>query len=283
VRVTSGLDPSVAPSPSRDGARLAYLGGPRKAPEVRIRDLATGRDQRLAEAKDGSVVVLSQDGSTVAYNSDQRDSLAIYSVSATGGVPKKICTSCGRPVEWSPDRTKLFLDNAGPQHREIHLLDVSTGQSKALLQHPERALNMPRLSPDGRSLVFSIQRPGRARRIYLAPFIGEPVSEQEWTVLVDGSDFERQPFWAPSGDLIYFLSERDGFRCIWAQRVDMATHQSVGAPFAAQHVHQTRSSLEPIADVAMIGLSVAGGQMFYASFELQSNIWLAERRVPGQE
>jgi hypothetical protein len=63
----------------------------------------------------------------------------------------------------------------------------------------------------------------------------------------------------------------------------MATHQSVGAPFAAQHVHQTRSSLEPIADVAMIGLSVAGGQMFYASFELQSNIWLAERRVPGQE
>jgi Tol biopolymer transport system component/predicted Ser/Thr protein kinase len=283
VRVTSGLDPSVAPSPSRDGARLAYLGGPRKAPEVRIRDLATGRDQRLAEAKDWSVVVLSQDGSTVAYNSDQRDSSAIYSVSATGGVPKKICTSCGRPVEWSPDRTKLFLDNAGAQHREIHLLDVSTGESKALLQHPERALNMPRLSPDGRSLVFSIQRAGRARRIYLAPFTGEPVPEKEWTVLVDGSDFERQPFWAPSGDLIYFLSERDGFRCIWAQRVDMVTHQPAGAPFAAQHVHQTRYSLEPIADVAMIGLSVAGGQMFYASFELQSNIWLAERRVPGQE
>ena len=284
LRVTSGLDPSMAPSPSRDGGRLAYLGGPPKAPEVRIRDLATGKNQRLAAAKDWSVVVLSQDGSTVAYNSDQRASSAIYSVSAAGGVPKKICTSCGRPVEWSAGpHEALRRQTPAPERREIHLLDVANGQTKSLLRHPEGPLNMPRLSPDGRSLAFSMQRAGRARRIYLAPFTGELVPEKDWTVVVDGSDFERQPFWAPSGDLIYFLSERDGFRCIWAQRVDMATRQPRGMPFAAHHMHQTRYSLEPIADVASIGLSVAAGQMFYASYELQSNIWLAERRAPGQE
>ena len=33
-------------------------------------------------------------------------------------------------------------------------------------------------------------------------------------------------------------------------------------------------------DPAAIGLSVANGQMFYASFEVQSNVWLAERREP---
>jgi len=48
-------------------------------------------------------------------------------------------------------------------------------------------------------------------------------------------------------------------------------------------MHQTRYSLEPIPDVAAIGLSVAGGQLFYASFELQSNIWLAERREPSRK
>ncbi len=63
----------------------------------------------------------------------------------------------------------------------------------------------------------------------------------------------------------------------------MATRQPAGAPFAAHHMHQIRYNLEPIPDVASIGLSVAGGQMFYASFELQSNIWMAERRVPGQK
>jgi eukaryotic-like serine/threonine-protein kinase len=152
-----------------------------------------------------------------------------------------------------------------------------------LLQHADRPLSTPRLSPDGRSLLFTLQRPARARRLYVAPFSGELVPEKEWTLLIDGSNYERQPFWAPSGNLIYFLSERDGFRCIWAQRVDIATRQAIGAPFAAQHMHQTRYSLEPIPDVASIGLSVAGGQLFYASFELQSNIWLAERREPDRK
>jgi hypothetical protein len=53
----------------------------------------------------------------------------------------------------------------------------------------------------------------------------------------------------------------------------------VSAPFAAHHVHEVRYDLEPIDNVAKVGLSVAGGQMFYAGFELQSNIWLAERRT----
>src|SRR5215212_9436208 len=68
ARVTSGVDPSRAPSPSRDGKRLAYIGGSSKSPEVRLRDLETGKDLRLAEASEWSSVVLSRDGSIVAYN-----------------------------------------------------------------------------------------------------------------------------------------------------------------------------------------------------------------------
>ena len=157
-------------------------------------------------------------------------------------------------------------------------MDVATGQSQLLLQHTERPLNMPRLSPDGRSVTFHMARAGRARRIYLAPFTGKSVPEAEWTMLVDGADFDRQPFWAPSGNVIYFLSDRDGWRCMWAQRVDPASRQPAGAPFAAHHMHQIRYNLEGIPDVAAIGLSVAGGHMVYASFELQMNIWMAERR-----
>ena len=101
----------------------------------------------------------------------------------------------------------------------------------------------------------------------------------EWTVVIDGSDLDRQPYWAPSGDLIYFLSKRDGSRCIWAQRrIDKSTRLPIGPAFAAHHMHQIRYNLDNIPDPAAIGLSLASGHMFYASFELQSNIWLAERR-----
>ncbi len=278
VRITSGVNPSFAPSPSKDGKRFAYVGDPPGSAEVRVRDVATGKDARLAEAKGWSAVVLSADGSTIAYSSDQRDNSAIYSVSTDGGFPKKICGACGRPVEWSPDRTKLFFDNGGPDRREIHVLDVASGRSTLLLKDPERGLTMPRLSPDGRSLVFTMVLGGRARRTFIAPYTGQEVPASEWKVLVEGTDLDRQPHWAPSGQLVYFLSDRDGFRCVWAQPVDQATRQASGAPFAAHHLHQIRYNLEPIEDVAKVGLSVAGGHMFYAAFELQSNVWLAERR-----
>src|SRR5262249_52187363 len=194
IRVTSGLEASRTPSPSKDGRRLAYLGGPASAPEIRVRDLTSGSDVRLAAARDWTFLTLSADGSTVAFSAHQRVHSAIYAVPVTGGVPKKICGACGRPVEWSPDRSRLYFDSAGAEEREIQVLDVATGQSRPLLRssEPETALTMPRLSPDGRFLTFTMARPGRARRIYVAPLSDGPVPEQLWTVLVDGSNRERQ-------------------------------------------------------------------------------------------
>ncbi len=278
VRITSGVTPNLAPSPSKDGKRFAYVGGPVNAPEVRVRDVATGKDVRLAKAHPWTSVVMSPDGSTVAFNADQLDNSPIYVIPAEGGLPRKVCGSCGRPVDWSPDRSKLFYDYGGPQRREIHVLDVASGRSTLLYKDPERGLMMPRLSPDGRSVVFTVLLTGRARRMFIAPYTGQEVPAREWKVLVEGTDLDRQPFWAPSGQLVYFLSDRDGYRCIWAQPVDQATRQPAGAPFAAHHLHQIRYNLEPIGDVAAVGLSMAGGYFFYAAFELQSNVWLAERR-----
>ena len=277
IRVTSGVDPSFVPSPSRDGKRLAYVGSARKSPEVRIRDLDSGTDLRLTSAKEWTYVVLSPDGSTVAFSSDQRLGSGIYVLPSAGGIPKRLCAACGRPVEWLPDRTKLLIDNAGPNQHEIQILDVTTGQTTPLVRHAEYQLTMPRLSPDGRTLAFTMVRPGRERRLYLAPFTGEPIPEQQWSVLVDGANLDRQPGWAPTGATLYFLSERDGTRCVWAQRVDAATRQPIGSPFAALHMHQFRYNLTDL-DPASVGLSIANGQLFFASSDLQSNVWLAERR-----
>jgi len=275
TRVTDGLAISLMPSPSRDGKRLAYRAGTLNAPELRLRDLVANTDRRIAGADGTTYLVLSPDGSTVAFSDE---SGAIYTVPATGGVPKKICDACGRPVEWSRDRSKILVDTAGPKQRDIHIVDVATGQAKPLLQHPEFRLTMPRLSPDGRALSFNQVREGPARRIYLAPFTGEPVPEGQWSLLLDGKDFDRQPVWAPAGDILYFMSDRDGARCIWAQRVDTSARTAVGPPFAAHHIHQLRYYLNDVGDPAAVGLTVVNGQMYFAGFETRSNVWMAERR-----
>ena len=70
-RVTDGLAISLMPSPSRDGKRLAYRGGTLNAPEIRLRDLVANTDLRLAGADGVGYLVLSPDGSTVAFSDDQ--------------------------------------------------------------------------------------------------------------------------------------------------------------------------------------------------------------------
>jgi hypothetical protein len=204
-------------------------------------------------------------------------------VSATGGQPRKVCAASGRPVEWLRGGQALLLDNGGRGVKALQLLDIATGKATPILEHPKFSLAMPRLSPDGRHVTFSQSLVGRNRRLYVAPFTGDLIPESAWTLLVDGTDLERQPFWSPTGQFIYFLSERDGSRCVWAQRVEPATGKAVGAPFAAYHAHAQRFSLEPIQEVAHIGLSVANGEMFLASFEMEPNIWLAERRQTNQK
>jgi eukaryotic-like serine/threonine-protein kinase len=276
-RVTDALAISLMPSPSRDGKRLAYRAGTQRAPEIRLRDLAANTDVRLAEAAGFTYLVLSPDGSTVAFSADQSPASSIYVVPATGGLPKKLCDKCGRPVDWLADRSKLLVDFAGPKQRDIHIVDVATGQSTPLLQHPEFQLTMPRVSPDGRVLTFSEVRPGRTRRINLVPFTGEAIPESQWSVVLDGADFDRQPVWSPSGDIIYFLSDRDGTRCVWAQRVDTSTRKAVGPPYAAHHIHQVRYYLNDVGDPAAVGLTVVNGQMYFAGFEIRSNVWMAER------
>ncbi|MGH9656972.1 MAG: TolB family protein, partial [Bryobacteraceae bacterium] len=66
-----------------------------------------------------------------------------------------------------------------------------------------------------------IAKPDDSRTtLYVAPFRGgETIPEREWIVIEDERTLDK-PRWSPDGRLIYFSSERDGFRCIWARRID---------------------------------------------------------------
>ena len=179
-----------------------------------MRDVATGKDLRLAEARTWSSVILSPDGSTVAFDADPRESSAIYAVAATGGVPKKICAACGRPSEWSPDGTKIFFD---ARRRRVSR-DSRTGRRDRQEQGAPEACGASgqHTAPvAGRAAhcCFPMLLQGRGRRLYVAPYRGTLVPENEWTLIVDSTDLNRQPLWAPSGSL-YLLPLGSRWRAV---------------------------------------------------------------------
>ena len=89
---------------------------------------------------------------------------------------------------------------------------------------------------------------------------------------------DRYACWSPDGNLLYFLSEREGFRCIWAQRLDPATTHPSGAAFPVRHFHTSRRSLMTIGDPLFVGMSVAVDKLVFSMTERTGNIWMTNLR-----
>lgn len=116
----------------------------------------------------------------------------------------------------------------------------------------------------------------RQRQIFVASIHGwRAAPESSWVPLTDGRTPDRNAIWALDGTLVYFLSERDGFRCFWAQRLDAKTKRPKGEPFAIRHFHQARLSHDPD-EFAGIQLSVGSEKLVYPGRERTGNIWLAK-------
>jgi Tol biopolymer transport system component len=99
----------------------------------------------------------------------------------------------------------------------MFVVDLLSANETRLAQHDEWLLQSPMFSPDEKHVLFYAQNSPLSRQILVLPFTTSgPVPEEEWIPVTDGSGLDREPRWSADGKLIYFLSERDGFRCIWA-------------------------------------------------------------------
>ena len=112
-------------------------------------------------------------------------------------------------------------------------------------------------------------------QILIAPYQNETRSpEGSWIALTAGTSWDTAPQWSPDGKLVYFTSGRDGFRCIWAQRLD-ASRRPAGSPFAIYHFHTARRSpgLVPFNGMDMF---VARDEIYLSLGELSGAIWMAK-------
>jgi hypothetical protein len=95
---------------------------------------------------------------------------------------------------------------------------------------------------------------------------------EEWIPIGAGDQMDRNIAWSPNGAMLYFLSDRDGFRCVWAQRLDPATKHPSGAPFNVVHFHQAGRSMVD----AGFNMSVTADSLVFALTDLTANIWMIE-------
>jgi hypothetical protein len=148
--------------------------------------------------------------------------------------------------------------------------------------HAQRVLAEGRIgrhshfSPDESLLSFNEPTGVLTSRIVVMPITGPwPVPASDWIQVTEGTSWDDKPRWSPDGKMLYFISDRDGYRCLWAQRLDQQTHQPSGAAIAVSHFHASRRSVLNV-PLANLELGVGPDRIVFPQAEVTGNIWLAK-------
>ena len=274
MRLTSGEGNYTAPVISRSGDRLSFVSDRTGSTDPWVKDLKTGRENALTAPRQNEVSpILSPDGSRVAFGYAAPLRQSIVSVPFSGGQTTQLCLDCGEPRAWLPNGGGLLYQRLSSKGDSIIGVVEPSGRTAVLLESNESSLFSPSMSPDGKWLALIVRTPPNDHRITVVPIReGSAAPRPEWISVTERGPFVNKPRWSPTGNLLYYISDRDGFVCIWATRLDPATKKPLGDPKPVVHFHTSRNSLD---NVYGQELSVADHELVFSLGERTGNIWLA--------
>jgi len=263
TKVTYDRGLQIMPALSPDGRSVAYAAGTSVSLRIFVRQVAGGRPIPLTG--DSTEVewepYWSADGSRILFLARG----GVYSAPSSGGDARpEIPAPAGGPIvsaEWSPDgRTIAYVvDDSlflwSDQRRERLL---ATLHKPALCRwSPDAALiacasgNAFYLEP---GIVFANLSPSR--------IVVVRVRDGAVTTVTDSTSLNQSPAWSPDGRWLYFVSDREGPRDIFAQRITSGGRAG-GAP----------RRLTTGLGAQSIALSAEGSRLAYAPLVAASNIW----------
>jgi Tol biopolymer transport system component len=252
------------PSISLDGRRLAYrfhLAGDRG--EYRVLDLETGRQiARLAQNSPRDwPIFLSSTGDELVYSSG-----GIFRVRLPDGKTERIARRGGeQAASCSPDGKRVLVQRGW---RGLGLLEIETGHEREFLRGDRFPIVEARFSPDGKWVAYTL-----AARPHPQIFVVAVEAPEQPIEVTPDTSSAVSPAWSADGNQLYFLTPCQGFRCIWARRLEPQRKKPLGEPFPVRHFHHARYGLTSGIDPQNVGLVAARDKLVFGMFETVGNVW----------
>ena len=265
-RITQDNAADLHPALSPNGDKLVFVSSRSGSQEIWIKDIRSGELSALTASRSIKWRPrFSPDGSKVSFSGTR--SWDGYIVASGGGAPEMVCEGCGQITGWSSDGKRILCNALDGR---VNLLELSSRKKVELLARPGHFLCDAFFSVDDQWIAFSDAT--ASWRTYVVPFKGEgPIGVSAWIDIMHGHGGNN---WSPDGKLIYNISDRDGFRCLWAQRLNPVTKHPLGEPFAVFHSHSARLSLWTGTDDTFSDLGP--DKIVFNMNERTGNIWMAE-------
>jgi len=216
--VTPAAETVISPTWSPDGRSIAYTQFLDGAGPILIRDLATGRTQKVmgTESRLNFTPAFSPDGRTLAFaRTDPEGGTDIYAVNVADQCCLRRLT-VGRFADnlsptYAPDGRRVAFVSTRPGSPQIYVMSADGTDQELLAPFDYGATgpsNAPEWSPDGASVAFH-------RDMDQSPqvFILEVGSRRFKQLTSSGRNTD--PTWAPDGRHLAFVSDRSGPKQLW--------------------------------------------------------------------
>jgi Tol biopolymer transport system component len=216
---------------SRDGKKMVFSSRRSGNNEVWMKDLETGKAAAVVTAPQTCSHAKSPPTARALSTGRSRSRRALH-ISRDS---KAACPAALRGLL----RVRCFLRRY--EDPDLHPAGDTTGNGAArprtggrtdLLKDSKYDLADHALSPDGHWIAFRANLSPEQQRLFVIPVRteGPPVEEKDWIAVSDARQLNYSPRWSPDGSRLYFISGRDGHRCIWAQRLHPSTRQPAESP-----------------------------------------------------
>jgi Tol biopolymer transport system component len=271
---------------SRDGRFLAYASG-LSNPVLYLKDLTSGRQRAISpravaigaarfNATGTQVLFRVFPPADIARLGGKAGPSRFYEAPTSGGVPEVMNVPVGRTLGfWDLiGHDKVLLGTWHPDGRAyFEIADVGGARRIHFLDDPTRSLWQGTVSKDGQWVTFNATSALNSQ-IYIVPYREAQIPVAEWIPVTDGSSWDDKPRFSSDGRMLFFISHRDGFFCIWAQRLEKDMHPA-GKMFTVYHSHQVRRSIGNF-PFGELDLEVGPGILMFDQIALTGNIWLLD-------
>ena len=273
IRLTSDLAPNLNCSIDADGKQVVYSTVRSGQVETVLLSLIDKKERVLASSPEAelgrrnSAPRINLAGTHVAYSSSSKYTPGFVQAIADGST-KRVCDAC-LLRSWAGDGKRLFAGREG-EHGWLH---SETGAWQQYERIALQGYSAPRASWDDRWLTGYRNLTTSKGQVYITPLGAEGPPSAPSYPISDGNHNDRLPEFSPDGNLMYFLSDREGRADLWAAHLDPANKKFVGEPFLVARLHKARQSPKYVPNGAR-AISVARDKIVYTSTEQTGNIWV---------